>query len=658
MRINSETPRKTREFGSFYVSLMAECKIGYFTAEAIGASWLSLGIARSRNGYFYSVEFTPDRQVFCEHSTIASPFEIPAIDIIKSRQFAELQDGSFVSIINDKELTVASSVTATILDSRLEHPERQFIERALGNYLRHHRVALVNGTMFTTKLLTGKSVSLRIDTAVQRPKLFALSNTTRITYVQPDNAVGCVDYPSFREAAALLKRYATFSMFNAAEAPNAFSSQPQGVPQQNIHPKGCVVTGTVGSGRGFLVKRVADLLKLKVVEIDGENFESTQMNFPALNIKVAQKSIVLLRNIDMHLKDMQTAFERRIVNQVADFIDRTNGAFFAMTALSKDIIPDTLISAQRLGFSLCVPPLSTADLKVLMHGKFEQSVMDLAVGLSVSDIVNAESASDVYDAVTRSNKGLIQGSVAQTKWEDIGGLSATKRIVREAVEWPITRAADLRAFGVRPPRGVLLYGPPGCGKTMIARAIATSLSSSFFSISAASVFQMYLGESERVIRELFALARQKIPSVVFIDEIDAMVGKRGNVTGVSERVLSTFLNEMDGISPLSDVVVVAATNRKDALDEALCRPGRFDCLVEVCPCNTIEDVKDVLAICARNMPLAEGVAETMVGVIPLGSSGAEIDNLCREAALAALNRNADVITSEDFEVALLVSRRL
>ena len=608
---------------------------------------MSLGIVRDRNGYFYSVELIPDSQVFCESSRNESRFELPANEFIKSRNYAELEDGTFVSPIDDNELSTCSAVTATLINRRVDQPEWTYVEKALSGYLRHHRVAFVNGTLFTTRLITGKTVQLKLDVTSRQPKLFILTSTTRITYVHGENAENVVEYPSLKGPVEMLKKYVIFSLFNSNKIPGPLD-RPSDGNKRNIHPKGCIISGSEGSGRGFLVKHVADLLKLRFMEIDAESFQSHLVTFPQLSVTISPKTIVLLKNFDMHLEGTQSSFERRIVNQLSNLIDRSAQVFFAMTVISKDTIPDSLVSCKRLGFTLSIPPLSNIDLHTILGSKFDQSVIDAAVGLHISDIVHANDASDIYEAISIENQSSIQGSVAKTDWSDIGGLSETKRIVREAVEWPIARAKELKEFGIKPPRGVLLYGPPGCGKTMIARAIATSLSSSFFSISAAAVFQMYLGESERVIRELFALARQKSPAVIFIDEIDAMVGKRGNVTGVSERVLSTFLNEMDGISTLSDVVVVAATNRKDSLDEALCRPGRFDCLVEVLPSQTIEDVEAIFKVCARKMPVSESTINEISKFIPIGSSGAEIDNLCREAALCALNMNSHEILPAHF----------
>jgi ATP-dependent 26S proteasome regulatory subunit len=605
------------------------CCIGYFTADAIEAKWSSLGIVRDRNSRFYSIEFYPDTQVFCESSTIRSPYELPPIDLIKSRRYAELQDGTFISPVDEKEIAPCALLTATFIDAKFDYPDWQFIERELSGFLRSHKLVLVNGAILNTTLITGRAVQIRVNTTLKQPQLFAVSATTRINYIHSQNAQNVRDYPSFCESAKKLERLISISL----------KSEP------NLHPKGCVISGAQGSGRGFLARHISDKLKLGLLEIDGGLFDSTMIVFPQLTVKIQPKSIVILHNFDQSLTS-NGAFQRRIVSQLLSLIDRSQQVFFVMTVLSKEPIPGALQTASRLGFSIAVPPLSSADLHFILSPQFDQSVIDSAIGLPVSKLVNAIDRNDIYEAITYDTARSIHGSVAHTEWSDIGGLSETKRIVNEAIVWPLTRAKELKALGVKPPRGILLYGPPGCGKTMIARAIATSLSSSFFSISAAAIFQMYLGESERIVRELFALAREKAPAVIFVDEIDAIVGKRGKVTGVSERVLSTFLNEMDGVTVLSDVVVVGATNRKDALDDALCRPGRFDCLIELNPPQTLEDRREILGICTRKMPLGPGAIEEMATIIPDGASGAEIDNFCREAALCALNDGAHEVTAD------------
>ena len=642
---------------------MEPCSIGYFTADALDVKWGSFGIVRTRSGLFYSCELYPDNQVFAESSFNLSKFELPQISLIKSRQFAELVDGSYISIISEKEVIQSQQITVTLMNINIGAPDLQFVEKQIVHYLRSHVVPLVNGTKFNLKLITNQNAQLLIENKTQQQKFFRITPTTKINLVHNQASMNSViEYPSFIDSFKKLSTYVCFSIYNQREQPKAVgfqgflnAKQQNNSTQnklQNQHPKGVLISGCEQSGRKTLVRYTAEKLNLKIHEIDADNFNSTQLTFPELTSNIPSKTIVLLKNFDPIVSGEETGFQKRVLTQLTDLIDRSNEVFFAMTVVSTESIPNTLQSSKRLSFKIVLPPLSNSDIQKILPSDFSQTAFDLASGIPIGDLVVAAENHDeneLFDSISNDDGSKIKSSVAKTSWDDIGGLSLTKAAVREAVEWPLTRANELKKFGVKPPRGVLLYGPPGCGKTMIARAIATSLSSSFFAISAASVFQMYLGESERIVRDLFALARQKAPAVIFIDEIDAMVGKRGKVTGVSERVLSTFLNEMDGITTLNDVIVVAATNRKDSLDEALSRPGRFDCLIEVLPCMNEKDISEVLSVCTRKMPLEDNVIQDVSKLIKIGTSGAEIDNICREAALIALNRNLNTISSDCFQ---------
>lgn len=202
--------------------------------------------------------------------------------------------------------------------------------------------------------------------------------------------------------------------------------------------------------------------------------------------------------------------------------------------------------------------------------------------------------SDIQTALTRIRPSLqrdVSIDVMPTSWEDIGGLEHVKQTLREMIEWPIIYREQLNRLGIRAFRGVLLYGPPGCSKTTLVKAVATNCKATFLSIHGAAIYSPYVGDAEQTIRELFHKARISSPSVIFLDEIDAIVAKRamdGQRTGsvgknntVQERVLSTLLNEMDGIELAEGVIVVGATNRPDMLDPALMRPGRFDRLIYV-----------------------------------------------------------------------------
>ncbi|KFG34909.1 ATPase, AAA family protein [Toxoplasma gondii p89] len=194
--------------------------------------------------------------------------------------------------------------------------------------------------------------------------------------------------------------------------------------------------------------------------------------------------------------------------------------------------------------------------------------------------------------------------VPQVKWDEIGGYASVKKSLQECVEWPLKYAHLFRQLKVSPPRGVLLYGPPGCSKTMMAKAVATESKMNFISVKGPELFSKWVGESERAVREVFRKARQNAPCVIFFDEVDAMGGDRetGDAGGVDSRVLSQLLNEMDGIGPVREVIVIAATNRPDLLDAALLRPGRLDRLVYV-PLPDWEARREIVVKMLKNMPV-------------------------------------------------------
>jgi transitional endoplasmic reticulum ATPase len=274
--------------------------------------------------------------------------------------------------------------------------------------------------------------------------------------------------------------------------------------------------------------------------------------------------------------------------------------------------------------------------------------------------------------VKRSGGGGFEVQAAtenRTLDDEIGGLHDVKKVLRQAIEWPLMYAHKLKAMGVRPSRGVLLYGAPGCGKTTMVRAVASASGMGFLKANGAELFSAFLGESERILRQLFARARALQPCVLFLDEIDAIVGKRSleggsdgaEAGGVQQRVLSTVLNELDGIDSGEGVVLVGATNRLDMIDAALLRPGRFDHLVHV-PLPDVEGRRDILKISSRSMPLAEDVDLHVIAAATHDFTGAELSRLCQEAGLMALRQDVGThcICASHFEAALknLASNRL
>ncbi|MCK4424157.1 CDC48 family AAA ATPase [Candidatus Bathyarchaeota archaeon] len=268
----------------------------------------------------------------------------------------------------------------------------------------------------------------------------------------------------------------------------------------------------------------------------------------------------------------------------------------------------------------------------------------------MEDFINA------YKEITPTAMREVYIEVPTVHWEDIGGLEEVKQELKEAVEWPLKTPEIFQKVGIRPPKGILLYGPPGCGKTLLARAVATESEANFITIKGPEVFSKWVGESEKAIREVFRKARMAAPSVIFFDEVDSLMPRRGlgfADSGVTERVISQLLTEMDGIITLEDIVIIAATNRPDIVDPAILRPGRFDRLIYV-PEPKEKGRLQIFKIYTKDMPLAENVDLTHLASLTKNYSGADIEALCREAAMNALRNdmNTKEVTLKDFQEAM------
>nr|MDT0522272.1 AAA family ATPase [Streptomyces sp. DSM 41633] len=241
-------------------------------------------------------------------------------------------------------------------------------------------------------------------------------------------------------------------------------------------------------------------------------------------------------------------------------------------------------------------------------------------------------------------------SVGSVTLEDVGDMVETKQALTEAVLWPLQHPDTFQRLGVEPPRGVLLYGPPGCGKTFVVRALASSGKLSVHAVKGAELMDKWVGSSEKAVRELFARARDSAPSLVFLDEIDALAPRRGQSfdSGVTDRVVAALLTELDGIEPMRDVVVLGATNRPDLIDPALLRPGRLERLVFVEPPDT-EARREILRTAGKSIPLAPDVDLDALASELDGYSAADCVALLREAALTAMRRSIDAadVTAAD-----------
>ena len=239
-------------------------------------------------------------------------------------------------------------------------------------------------------------------------------------------------------------------------------------------------------------------------------------------------------------------------------------------------------------------------------------------------------------------------------FDHVGGLEKEIEEVREAVEYPLTKPEIFARVGVEPPKGILLYGPPGTGKTLIAKAVAHEAKATFIRMSGSELVHKYIGEGAQLVRELFSLAREKAPTIVFIDEIDAVGSTRTNdgTSGSAEvqRTLMQLLAEMDGFDNRGDVRIMSATNRVDMLDPALLRPGRFDRVIAI-PLPDKAGRKAILKIHSKKMTLIDVDLDRIVEMTE-NATGADLQAVCREAGMMAVRKEADGVSQEDFEKAV------
>ncbi len=240
-------------------------------------------------------------------------------------------------------------------------------------------------------------------------------------------------------------------------------------------------------------------------------------------------------------------------------------------------------------------------------------------------------------------------------YEDIGGLTEQIGEIKETVELPLLNPGAFERVGIDPPKGVMLYGPPGTGKTLLAKAVARETNSAFIKLIGSELVRKYIGEGARLVRELFKLAKEKAPSIIFIDELDAIGAKRleSATSGDREvqRTLMQLLAEMDGFNPRGDVRLIAATNRPDILDPAILRPGRFDRLIEI-PLPDYEGRVEIFKIHTRKINIGDDVSLEEMAVRTDGSSGADIKAICTEAGMFTIREGRDIITLSDFDKAI------
>ncbi len=477
-------------------------------------------------------------------------------------------------------------------------------------------------------------------------------------------------------------------------------------------PTGVLLHGAPGTGKTLIARAVSNETDSEFFLLNGPEimnkfygesearlrriFEKAQKNSP---------SIIFIDEIDAicpKREEVRGDVEKRVVSQLLALMDGLQQRE-QVVVIGATNIPDVLDPALRRGGrfdrELPIPIPSEEDreeiLRIHTRGMPLDSTVDLGeLSRITHGFVGADLAALARESAMNSLKRVLpdldlsEGTIPYEKvfdlkvseedfehafrevepsatrevfvenpnvgWEDVGGLNRIKKKLRQTIEWPLKHGEVFDYLNVTPPSGILLYGPPGTGKTLLAKALASESRVNFISVRGPELFSMYVGESEKKVREIFKKARQASPCIIFFDEIDALVTERGGFdSGSSEQVTGQILNELDGLKPLQGVTVIGATNRKDLLDDALLRPGRLELHLETEKPDLV-DRKEIFKVHTRGMPVEEELDYEELALDTEGFNGAEIEYVCRETAMAKMEEFLD---SKDLELEDLKIKR-
>ena len=453
---------------------------------------------------------------------------------------------------------------------------------------------------------------------------------------------------------------------------------------------GVLVSGPAGVGKVTLVRAVCAGRRL--VALDGPEVGALAADNRLKAVAAAVTAVrdgggvLLINDIDALLPATAEPVAALILAELRTAV-ASDGVALIATSARPDQLDPRLRSPELCDRELSLPLPDAATRKALLEALLKRVptgeldldeiasrtpgfvVADLAALLREAALRAASRAStdgqppalnqdDLIGALTvirpLSRSASEEVSVGSVTLDDVGDMAEAKQSLTEAVLWPLQHPDTFARLGVDPPRGVLLYGPPGCGKTFLVRALASTGQLSVHAVKGSELMDKWVGSSEKAVRELFRRARDSAPSLVFLDEVDALAPRRGQSfdSGVTDRVVAALLTELDGIDPLRDVVVLGATNRPDLIDPALLRPGRLERLVFVEPPDA-DARREILRTAGKSIPLSDDVDLDQVAAELDGYSAADCVALLREAALTAMRRSIDAsdVTAADLEAA-------
>jgi len=483
-------------------------------------------------------------------------------------------------------------------------------------------------------------------------------------------------------------------------------------------PKGVLLHGPPGTGKTMIAKAVATETNAHFTSINGpeiiskyygesekqlrEIFDDASANAPAIIFIDELDSIAPKR------EDVTGEVERRVVAQLLTLMDgmqgRDNVVVIGATnrrdaidpalrrpgRFDREIevgVPDRNGRAEIVGVHTRSMPIADdfdldwildnsygfvgADISALVRESAMKALrrylpeIDLEEDTIPPEVlekmeVNMEDFRTALREIEPSALREIYVEIPETGWDSIGGLDEIKDRLKESVEWPLTKPEVFKHFGIKPPRGIVLFGAPGTGKTLLARAIAHEARANFISVKGPEMISKWVGESERAVREIFKKARQASPSIIFLDEFESIAHMRtssaspGGGGDVSNRVVNQLLASMDGIDSIEGVVVIAATNRPEMIDPALMRSGRFERVLHVKPPDT-KALKQILAIHTEEMPLGKFKLDDISRAMK-GFTGADVESVCREAAMIAMRQEKKTVTKKHFEDAIKMVR--